>query len=379
MTNLDDFDRSLGDFLADGPNTAPEAPVIAALAHARTTRRRHDPFAFMRSDVMSLRRGQLTGLRPGLVLAAIGLLVAAVGVTAVGSRPQDPSIVPGQSVSPAPSPSTARSAESEPSSAPSATPATGDPFQPIGSPAMAPIRVVLGGEVGNETSVDVVDESGLLVSAVAGPNTLGQEVQTFDASNDAPNVIRLTWPGAPCDTVHRLTIDATMTTLTLDRPNCYGDSMGYDRSLILTFQEPVDAASLTTTLYAGRGGVDMPTWTATAPDSGSGSFALTLADPGYVVDSLEGHFDPEREASGAGPTGIVLDQVDPSRVGLVWLGSVCATDFQLTLDPAGDTWTLRSAPCEPSGTVLRMVDVVLRSPRAVETIKIEARVGEPRG
>ena len=40
MTNLVDLDRALAAFLEDGPNTAPEAPVIAAMAHARTTPRR---------------------------------------------------------------------------------------------------------------------------------------------------------------------------------------------------------------------------------------------------------------------------------------------------------------------------------------------------
>lgn len=375
MTNLTDFDRSLGDFLADGPNTAPEAPVIAALAHARSTPRRPDPLLRLRSDVMARPRPGTLGLRPGLALAAVALAVAAVGISVMGSPPQNPSIVPGQSGSPVPSPSPSTSAQAEPSSAPSATPAPGDPFQPIGSPAVAPIRVLLGGEGGAETSVDVVDESGLLVSAVAGPNTLGMEFQTFDASNDVPNRIRLTWPGLPCDTVHRLTIDATMTTLTLDLPTCSGDSIGVDRSLILTFRNPVDAASLTTTLYRGRGGVDMPTSTVTAPDSGVGQFDLVLVDPRYVVNGLEGFFDPEVGAAGAGPSGIRLDQVDPATVRLVWSGPACATTPVLAIDPSGGSWNLINAPCDSTtADVLRMIQVTLKTPRSVDRIVVESIV-----
>ena len=75
MTNLDDLDRALAEFLEDGPNTAPEAPVIAALAHARTTPRRPDPLARLRSDVMAAPRGRILGLRPSLVLAVVALVV----------------------------------------------------------------------------------------------------------------------------------------------------------------------------------------------------------------------------------------------------------------------------------------------------------------
>jgi hypothetical protein len=505
MTNLNDFDRALSDFIADGPNTAPEAPVIAALAHARTSPRRPDLLAALRPDVMAHSRRRPFVSRAGLVLAVVALLAASIGVAVVGSRLSDPSVVPpGPSTSPTPtaSPSTSPAAgvfyreiplivaagspftlkvsdttgelidalsgqpgdgvsvdlhtvrisadPTEPTALiatwtggpcetgatmtvdelrhlitivaqdcsgdsialdrvvqlrfrgavdasawvgtisagpvptdpnpgqPTASAATAGPFQPIGSPSVTPVRVILDDGVGDETWVDVVDESGRLVSAVAGPSTPGNGLENVVATNDSPTTLRLSWPGRPCDTVHRLTIDATLMTLTIDLPQCRGDLVGVDRSMVLTFSEAVDAASLDTQMLAGRGGVDMPTWTTVAPDANGDRYDLKLSDPGYIVDSLEGYFDPERGATGAGPTGIVLDQLDAAQVRLVWLGPSCANAFRLVLDQPGDTWTIWSAPCATSTAVLRMVDIALRSPRAANSIKIEARVGEPR-
>ena len=146
--------------------------------------------------------------------------------------------------------------------------------------------------------------------------------------------MRLTWPGRPCDTVHRLTIDAALTTLTIDAPHCAGDLLGVDRAVLLTFNRPVDAPSLDTGIRLGRGGVDMPNWTTTAPDSGTGQYDLTLVDPGYAVDSIDGFFDPETTVDAlAGSTIRVLaTSFDPATLRLVWLGPACATSYVLTID-----------------------------------------------
>jgi hypothetical protein len=494
MTNLADFDRSLADFLADGPTTAPEAPVIAAMAHARTTPRRPDPLRRFRDDVMVAPRRPF-GLRPALVLGLLALLAAGIAV-AVGSRPSErPAVVVPP---PTPTPSPVATASAGPSTAipferqismlvsagapflisvtdetgdlvdaasvqpgdgasvdastiqvaadpadpaalivtwqgtpcetggslrvgetgriievgrqqctgdalpldrvvrlqfasavtagdwsstfvefagpsgPTGSATTGGPPVPIGSPAVPPVHVVLVDNGGNATSVDVVDESGLLTAAVSGPAAEGASVDAFDATNDTATTLRLTWLGSPCDTVHRLTIDPTLTVLTLDRPLCHGDSIGVDRTLLLTFSRPVDATSLNTSLRAGRGGVDMPTWTTAAPDSAGNRYDLTLADPGYVVDSLEGSYDPAIEADGAGPAGILI-RTAPFTFRLIWLGPACATNPALSIDPSGDRWQLANAPCTSAAAdVLRMVDVTLGQDRttvpAVEAV-----------
>lgn len=369
MTNLVDFDRALADFLADGPTAAPEAPVIAAMAHARTTPQRPDPLQRLRGDVMSRPSSAGPGLRSAVLVAV--LAVGLIGVAVVGSQ----SPPPGEWTATNTPPPEA----TDPGTGPRSPVATSRPFQPIGSPAVTPIHVILEDGVGDETSVDVVDESGRLVSAVAGPNTAGNAVEDFDASNDEPTTLRLSWPGRPCDTVHRLTIDAALTTLTLDLPQCHGDLLGVDRTLILTFRDAVDARRLDTQLFAGRGGVDMPTWTTVAPDSADGTYRLRLHDPGYLVESASGYFDPERGSTGVGEAGYAFDQIDASALRLVWLGPSCATAFDLVLDRTGDTWVLWSAPCETSTAVLRMFDLSLTRPLAANGFKFEARVGQPRG
>jgi hypothetical protein len=490
MTNLVDFDRTLGDFLTDGPNAAPEAPVIAAMAHARTTPRRHGALDGLRPDVMSRPRGANVALRSALLVAV--LAVASIGVAVVGSPSPAPSVGPGPSSSGAADPFEAsiplkvaagnpftltvldpnglvigvesgspgdgasvsavtleadpaddqvlvvtwtgmpcedgaamtidgvartisilsprcsgdtvafdrvarlrfsnpvRSEEwtatnalrpeaTDPGTGPRASAATRSSFQPIGSPAVTPIRVILEDGVGDETWVDVVDESGRLVSAVAGPNTAEMSVEDFDAANDDVDTVRLSWPGRPCDTVHRLTIDAALTTLTLDLPQCRGDTIGVDRSLVLTFRDPVDALRLDTQLLPGRGGVDMPTWTAIGPDGADGTYRLRVHDPGYLVEGIEAYYDPERGSGGVGETGYRFDRVDASALRLVWLGPSCAEEFDLVLDGTGETWVLWSAPCATSTSVLRMFDASLTRPLDPSGFTFEARVGEPRG
>jgi hypothetical protein len=349
MTNLDDLDRSLAAFLSDGPNTAPEAPVIAALAHARTSPRRPDPFARLRSDVMAPRRAGFA-LRPGLVLAVLAVAIAAAGVAVVGSRQPDDSSVPVPSVTPAPTPST------NPTVGPTVAPT--DP---------APIHLGLTGQCCGTPSIDIVDRSGHLTGAasVAGENVTTDQTT---ATNDDPQTIRLIWVGAPCDTVHRLTI-GTDFGLTIDRPLCRGDAMATFRGVTLTFDQAVDAASLQTAIFDGRPGSGLPTWTAAAPDSGSGRYDLTVLDPGQVVESIDGSYDPEITAAGAGPAGIRIEQQDATTFRLIWLGKACATAPSLSLDPSGDRWQLANAPCTSAAAdVLRMVDVVLTAPRAGDAI-----------
>ena len=330
MTNLADLDRALADFLEDGPNTAPEAPVIAAMAHARTTPRRPDLLRALRSDVMAPRRTFSSRGVAAFGLAAV--LVAGLGAAVIGSRPTNPAInlPPGDTVQPTPTapPSPTAPASSEPPAQESATPSepTGvDGQQPLGSPAVPPVHVALRSSGGNPTSVDVVDESGLLTKAVSGNPPENVDQDGVRATNDDASTVRLSWIGSPCDTVHRLTIDAAIRRLALDRPRCGGDAMAVVRELVLTFSRPVDATALTISLWDGRGGVDMPTFTASAPDSASNAYDIVVNDPGYIIDSVAGYFAPDVAGSGAGPTGVRLDATSDTTITMIWSGPACAT------------------------------------------------------
>ena len=80
MTQRDDLDRLLGDWLSEGPARTPEPVLATAVQHARSHPRRPDPLAFLRRDPMA-GRTSLFGVAPVPVFAALGLLVvAAVGV-----------------------------------------------------------------------------------------------------------------------------------------------------------------------------------------------------------------------------------------------------------------------------------------------------------
>lgn len=485
MTNLDDFDRSLGDFLAAGPVTAPEPPVIAALAHARTTPRRPDPFARFRSDAMARQRRAILGIRPGLVLAALTLVVASIGIAVIGSRPQVPSIVVGPTPSspaatplatmPAPfsttfplilaggnpftmtvtddtgilfgaesgrpvgdgasvdgvrvgadpadphsllvtwvgKPCETRatltvdryqrtisiqsercsgdtfpydrvvrlrfgtdvrpgdwSASNGYGSEPTDPPVGGTPSQPAASAPADAIHVDLNVQGGGPTSIDVVDQSGLLVEAVSG--RVGEIMsESMAATNDDAQTVRLTWPGSPCDTVHRLTIAVDLG-LTIDRPECRGDAIAVYKSLILTFSRPVDAAAMDTALFDGRVGSGLPTWTATGGDSEGRRYVLDLFDLGAGATAIEA-VDPTAITLGAGGEQLRVEQAGQSIIRAVWVGRPCATSARLTIDASGRSWVLAVPTCDVAGAdVVRAVEVTFANPRSVETVSFSA-------
>jgi hypothetical protein len=237
MTNLADLDRALAEYLEDGPNTAPEAPVIAALAHARTTPRRPDPFAWIRSDVMAAPRARILGLRPSLVLAIVALVAASIGIAVVGSRPQAPAVVvPGPSVSPAP-----------PSIAPSIAPS-------IGPATFFFEQVTMVVSAGGPFIVSVNDTTGDLVGASSlqpgDGASVGNEEVLIVADPADPSALVVTWSGTPCEGEGGLQVDERTHEVEVAREVCEGDLLPLDRILRLQFQAPVAAADWTGRIVA---------------------------------------------------------------------------------------------------------------------------------
>ncbi|MFL5681186.1 MAG: hypothetical protein ACJ77B_11365 [Chloroflexota bacterium] len=226
---MTDLDRVLGDWLADGPSRAPDRVVDAAIEHCRSHPRRPDPFAFLRSDVLAARRSALA-LQPAFALVALGLLLVAIVAFAAGSRRDEAPVV----VPPLPTPSATR--------------------PPTPSPTVAAVHVVLPDELGKTVTVDVVDESGALVSARAGLQSeegdipeVPHGIGAANAPND-PTVLRLTWADGPCESAGVLSIDAAARSFVLVKPACTGDSLGVGRVIVLTFSRPVPATGVTATL-----------------------------------------------------------------------------------------------------------------------------------
>lgn len=226
MTAMNELDRVLGEWLDEGPRRAPDRPIELAVDHARAHPRRRDPLGWLRPDPMAPPRRSFGG-RPVLLLAAIGLLLAALVAVGVGG-PRDPAVVPPVSASPA-------------TPSPSATPSAPQRFE-----------VDLEVPAGEPQSVTVTDASGLILEASSGSPSEGTSFpnDSVVVTNLDATTLQLGWSGFPCATAHTLEIEATGRAATLTRPPCTGetDSIGIDRILVLRFSAPIDAGDITVTL-----------------------------------------------------------------------------------------------------------------------------------
>jgi hypothetical protein len=243
--NTNDLDRRLGDWLGDGPTSAPESSIAAALDYARAHPRRRDPLAVLRRDPMGSPGGVGFGLRALPVVVALGLLlVAALAVASVGGLfDQRPVVVPPM---PAPTAATAPTAPTAPTATPQASPSAASP-----SPLVMSVELIgFGGRT--LSTIEVVDESGTLVGARTGQPAEDPSDPSPDVQNDPtdPSTVVLTWFGILDDTDRRLTIARDGRTMTLDVLRGCGDLVPVNRVLALTFGGPVPADEVTVTIVA---------------------------------------------------------------------------------------------------------------------------------
>ena len=324
MTNLDDFDRSLGSFLADGPTIAPEAPVVAALAHARTTPRRRDPFAALRRDVMS-RPFSLGGSRATLVFAALALVVASIGIAIVGSRPSDLTVPPGPTPSASPVPS---------------GPGTGT--------YSATITLQVRG--GRPIALAVRDTTGEVSAAVSGQPGDGASVEPgrarIEPAPGDPTSLIVTWAGLPCETSGAMLVDEGRRLITITPEPCSGDALAFDRAVILRFATAVDAGGWTSIVLTGLGPSEEPAPSSSAEPSAEAHVVLrsTGGNPASIdVVDLSGHLVAAEKLALAETDSvefIAATNLDARTVKVAWPGSPCdtihrltiAADFGLTLD-----------------------------------------------
>jgi hypothetical protein len=235
--NANDLDRRLGDWLGDGPTSAPEPSIAAVLDHAHAHPRRRDPIAFLRRDPMGQSGGIGFGLRALPIVVALGLLlVATLAVASVGGLfDQRPVVVPPVQIPPS-------------STAPTETPKA-SPSAPSPSPVVVSVDLIgFGGRA--LSTIEVVDESGTIVGARTGQPAEDPSDPSPDVRNDPsdPATVVLTWTGILSDTDRRLTIAPDGRTMTLDKlPGC-GDLVPVNRVLALTFSSPVPADEVTVTI-----------------------------------------------------------------------------------------------------------------------------------
>jgi hypothetical protein len=238
MNASNDLDRRLDDLLADGPASAPERAIGAALDHAHRHPRRPDPLSVLRRDPMGSARAASAGRVATLVAAAAVLIAVALAAATVGGVFEHRTVV----VPPVPSASPSASV-----APPSAVPSASSTALPVPSASPAVVRVDLPDDIGGTAFVEITDLSGTLTTARSGQASEGSEVATdVGVANLAgdPASIVLTWVGCPSDTRHGLLISNDGRTMTLDQPVCTGDTVGIERVLVLTFSETVAAADI---------------------------------------------------------------------------------------------------------------------------------------
>jgi hypothetical protein len=190
------------------------------------------------------RHDPLGAHRPATLFIA-GFALAAVAVVAIAAGPL------------------ARSAAApEHSAPPSAMPSAPAARPTAATPSDAPGPVVdLRTVDDSDVSVSIVDRTGALVSAVSGQPGEGMSVEgrALDVVNVGERTLRLTWIDFGIDNRLTLFVDAVDGHLRLaliqPEPTGPADAMGFDRVLDLTFDRPVEAATVEAIL---QDGVDTP-------------------------------------------------------------------------------------------------------------------------
>jgi hypothetical protein len=190
------------------------------------------------------RRLRAVARRPALMLIATVLFAACTP-----SASSTPATSAAPTAAPSPSVPTQTASTSPISSAtppPTATSSAGGAF-----------HVELLNETGRDVTIDVTDESGRLLDAVSGTPGDGASVakDTVVVANDDSATLRLTWAGPPCASENLLVIDAAASRITIVQPDCTGDSIAFDRILILTFSGTVTAADVEAVIQTG---IDTP-------------------------------------------------------------------------------------------------------------------------
>jgi hypothetical protein len=367
MTQTTDLDRQLSDWLHEGPNRAPDQPIAAATSFARAHPRRPDPLRILRSDPMADRRRRAFGLQPGLVFAMLALVAAIVAAGVIGSQLENRPVVVPPSDRPAPS------SAASPAPSASASPTTTEQPAPF-----AHVDLASSCCPGNPPSVDVVDLSGLVVSASSALPLESDSVDGIIVKDDKANSLRITWLGSPCNTVHRLSVDATATKILLERPGCFGDAMPRFLSLTLTFSRPVVASDVAASIVEGRGaGGALPNWTADGPDTSGNVFHMAIYDASGLVASAES------SSQGGGGTTLPTDQgrlenVTPTSIKVTWSRSACASEERLMIDAGLTTLTLIGGDCGTGlGGLDREVTLEFSRPVAAAGLTLDVHTASP--
>ena len=208
---------------------------------------------------------------------------------------------------------------------------------------------------GNPATIDVVDASGHLASARSGVVGDSEGPEYLTATNIDARTVRVTWPGSPCDTIHRLTIAADFG-LTLDRPRCFGDAMPRFYALELVFDADVQADAMDVALRDGQIESGLPTDLVTGLDADGNRYDVAIFDASGRLQIPEPFSDATKPPD-PGPTGYVVERRGDQIGRLTWRAPACATAETLRIDAGASDWRLSWQPCAAPPEVLRVLDL----------------------
>jgi hypothetical protein len=224
----------------------------------------------------------------------------------------------------------------------------------------------------------VVDLSGLVVSGLSAPALQGDSVDGIVVKNDKADSLRITWLGSPCDTVHRLTVDAAATHIVLERPRCFGDATPRFLSLTLTFSRSIVASDVQASIVEGTGaGGTLPNWTVDGPDTAGNVFHMSIYDNSGLVTSAES------SSQGGGGTTLPTDtgrfeNLTPTTIKLTWARNPCASEERLVIDIDTNTWTLIGGDCGTGlGGLDREVTLEFSRPVAAAGLTLDVHTASP--
>jgi hypothetical protein len=299
---------------------------------------------------MADRRRPSLAVRPALLFAVLGLILAVVAAVVIGSRQNDPSILP---PSHGPTSSELLTASSSPDSSPAASASTSP--SPSPSPAAPLLHVDLASTCCNPASLDVVDLSGLVVSATSALPLESDSVDGIVVKNAKASSLRITWIGSPCDAIHRLTVDATATHIVLERPRCFGDAIPRFLSVTLTFKRSVVASAVQASIVEGTGAAGaLPNWTVDGGDTAGHPFLVAIYDATGSITSAGSYGQADGEATPV-PGENRLTASAPDTIHVTWSRSPCVIDDRLTIDPTGRILTLTGTACRPMAPAFQRI------------------------
>jgi hypothetical protein len=297
------------------------------------------------------------GLQPGLVLALFALVIAIVAAGVIGSQVQNPpAVVP-------------------PSHGPASAVPSGSPTSSSSPSSARQFSVDLKTTAGEPATAEIVDRSGRVVAATSGAPLDSDSLDGITVRNDKADSLRITWLGSPCDTVHRLTVDATASTIVLERPHCFGDAMPRFLSVTLKFSGSVVAGDVAASIVEGASEGGLPSWTLSGPDTAGNVFHADVFDASGKLTAAESSSQGGGGATVASNTGRI-EQAGSDTIKLTWTRDPCDATERLDIGANVTTLTLTASGCAIGPAVFdREMVLTFSGPVRVADVTLKVEVG----